>query len=1121
LSVIKYPPPGDSGWPTYATFADFPVSPSDGDPAYALDTDILYAWDEGTSTWLILADSSGVAGITSLNGLTGATQTFATGTTGTDFNIASSGTTHTFNIPNASATARGLVSTGAQTFAGVKTFSSIPVGPASNPTTNNQLVRKAYVDSFALGLQVRASCRVATTANLTATYSNGVAGVGATLTNSGALAAINIDGVALSSGNRVLVKDQSTLAHNGIYQVSTVGSGVSAWVLTRVTDYDATSEVTTGTFTSVLFGTTQANTQWVMISLGTIAIGSSDIEWSQLSTPVGGGSYSDGTTIDGDGSIGDPFTLVIPVAIASGGTNNTSYTTNGVVWFDGTSLINSSELKYDTTNNYLHVGADELWGVTPTHSIWLNGGTLAYQGVNNYAGGAVDILAIGRGAIQPTVTDIDNLIITGGGGSYPIIGIGINQTITAYGQDYTIGIGTDVIITGDGNLVVGSGCQVTGAQNFVFASSTGIYGTGGFTPYGNTIAGGYSASFSNASYSYSSGYGNNISSTTATYGNYLIGGFNTINDTSTGVISIGWGIDINTSFAGITRSNCFIVGGPNSMGGLFDASIVDAYFGGGSRDIAPNTLIHLRTTDAYDTADTNGTAWNFHQGLGTGAAVGLPFKWFTPDATASGSTQQAETEKMELDVLGQLKLNLYGAGSFTGTATKALAVDATGLVIEVALGGGGTPGGADTEIQFNDGGAFGGESTFTFDKTTRVVTLGLEAATGTLKSPDGVSANTAGGHLLLYTGTGNGAAQGGYFDLTAGNGGVTSGDGGSLNFTAGSAQGGGSDGGDIYLEPGLHDGGGQYGRIFFVDPATGAQIIWETSLLTTDRTIRFNDYAGYLVTSPATLTTTRIPYMTATGLADSANMVWDNANSQLTLLGTGSASLPTIGIGSANIGFFQPSANTIGITTSGTNRYNIDTTSIRSVSTGSFAIRRPTGSASNPTFAFQGSTDTGMWLNGSSIAFSTAGTEKIDITSDGRFYGTSLHNNSGAVTGTTNQYVASGTYTPTLTNTTNVAASTAYLAQWMRVGNVVSVSGKIDIDITTTLVASDLGLSLPIASAFTNERDCGGSAVSDAEQTANIRIKADATNDRAQFVWTGQAGTGNLSYSFHFTYLVL
>ena len=60
--------------------------------------------------------------IGSINGLTGATQTFAIGTAGNDFNIVSSGSVHTFNIPDASPTARGLVSTGTQTFAGNKTF---------------------------------------------------------------------------------------------------------------------------------------------------------------------------------------------------------------------------------------------------------------------------------------------------------------------------------------------------------------------------------------------------------------------------------------------------------------------------------------------------------------------------------------------------------------------------------------------------------------------------------------------------------------------------------------------------------------------------------------------------------------------------------------------------------------------------------------------------------------------------------------------------------------------------------------------------------------------------------------------------------------------------------------
>lgn len=61
-------------------------------------------------------------GLTALNGLTAQVQTFATGTSGSDFNISSVTNTHTFNIPDASASNRGLITTGAQTLAGIKTF---------------------------------------------------------------------------------------------------------------------------------------------------------------------------------------------------------------------------------------------------------------------------------------------------------------------------------------------------------------------------------------------------------------------------------------------------------------------------------------------------------------------------------------------------------------------------------------------------------------------------------------------------------------------------------------------------------------------------------------------------------------------------------------------------------------------------------------------------------------------------------------------------------------------------------------------------------------------------------------------------------------------------------------
>lgn len=89
----------------------------------------------------------------------------------------------------------------------------------------------------------RITVTVATTASLTSTYNNGSSGVGATLTNSGTQAALKIDGVTLSAGNRVLVKNQTNEAQNGVYTVTTVGSVSTNWVLTRYASMTSTSWV--------------------------------------------------------------------------------------------------------------------------------------------------------------------------------------------------------------------------------------------------------------------------------------------------------------------------------------------------------------------------------------------------------------------------------------------------------------------------------------------------------------------------------------------------------------------------------------------------------------------------------------------------------------------------------------------------------------------------------------------------------------------------------------------------------------------------------------------------------------------------------------------------------------
>lgn len=118
--------------------------------------------------------------------------------------------------------------------------------------------------------------------------------------------------------------------------------------------------------------------------------------------------------------------------------------------------------------------------------------------------------------------------------------------------------------------------------------------------------------------------------------------------------------------------------------------------------------------------------------------------------------------------------------------------------------------------------------------------------------------------------------------------------------------------------------------------------------------------------------------------------------------------------------------------------------------------------------------------------------------------------------------LAAGTYTPTLTNTTNVAASTAYECQYMRVGNTVTVSGKVDIDPTSAGSQTVLGMSLPISSNLGAEEDLAGSSSQKfASGINNFAIYGDATNDRAKFEVSNASSGSNISFYFTFTYQVI
>lgn len=173
-------------------------------------------------------------------------------------------------------------------------------------------------------------CFIATTANLTATYANGTNGVGATLTNSGTQAIFSVDNVTPAINDRILVKNQTVPAQNGIYIVTTLGSASTNWVLTRSTDYDVKAQMIRGDVVSVISGDVNNTSLWMMTSIvntiGTDAINFGKTDQNTFTSIVGTANQINVSVASGVATLSIVSNPVLPgtgsVTIPTGTTAN-------------------------------------------------------------------------------------------------------------------------------------------------------------------------------------------------------------------------------------------------------------------------------------------------------------------------------------------------------------------------------------------------------------------------------------------------------------------------------------------------------------------------------------------------------------------------------------------------------------------------------------------------------------------------------------------------------------------------------------------------------------------------------------------------------------------------------
>jgi hypothetical protein len=424
------------------------------------------------------------------------------------------------------------------------------------PTTGNDIVNKDYADAIASGINFHQSCRLATTTALAAnTYNNGASGVGATLT-ANANGGLSVDGVAVATSNRILVKNEVTQANNGVYTVTQTGSAGAPYILTRASDFDTAGagvdKIDAGDFFLITAGTTQANTSWVQQTPLPITVGTTAIVFAQFGAPL---VYSAGTGLSESPAY--TFNIAntavtaatygsasqVPVFAVNSQGQLTLVTNTSIAIAAGAVSGLAASATTDTTN-----ATNITSGTLPTGR--LSGSYTGITGVGTLTAGTWNGTAIGvaYGGTGLTATPTNGQLAIGNGTGYSLATLtaGTNVSISNSSGGITIsatpsagGTVTSVDVSGGTTGLTTSGGPVTVSGTITLAGTLNVAngGTGATTLSG-----------------YVFGNGTSAMSASTTIPNTAITGLGTMSTQNAGTVAITGGTIDGTSIGATTVS---------------------------------------------------------------------------------------------------------------------------------------------------------------------------------------------------------------------------------------------------------------------------------------------------------------------------------------------------------------------------------------------------------------------------------------------------------------------------------------------------------------------------------------------------------------------------------------